>query len=349
MRSPLLAAAALVLSAALPGQAGAAPSYVIRWVQIHEPITTAERAASDFAARVEKATGGDVRVEVLTKSQYEKRQGRTMSNVGVMRSVAAGKGEMCQIYTHSLVTYSRDLMVLGMPFLFRDYAHAEAVIEGPIGRRLVDGLPEDSALKALGIAYSGGFGVISTRSEPARRPEQLRGLRMLTSRFPFAAAIAGCLGIEPVVGPPDAYVPLAASGLADAAETTMQCFDMYRDDRQARAVADTRHFLLTSMFVINAEYFRKLPPKYRDVIAREAWDAARQERRESVEINQAARVRTERRGVKVADLTPAEKSAFEAALRPQYGLLGPRGRRLADEIRAAAPAAVNAAASPAPR
>lgn len=310
-------AGAVFCSMLLCGRANAA-RYTIRWIQIHDPIVVADRAAKDFARRVEKASGGEIRVEVITKPQHEKRSGRMMSNVGVMREIDAGEGEMCQIYTHSLAKYAQKLLTLGMPYLFRDYGHAERVLEGPLGRGLLGRLPAPANLRALGVTYSGGFGIISSKGLEVRRPEQLKGLRMLTSRFPFSNAIMMSLGIEPVVAAPDAYVPLAQKGLVDVAETTMVCFDMYGDRRASDTISDTGHFLLTSMIVVNEKFFAGLPAEYRALIEREALETARTERQASIAANLNSRRRMIAKGVKILELTAAEKKGFEAALGAQY-------------------------------
>lgn len=318
MTRPARRIAAACLPLLLAVEAAAKKPLVIRWIQIHDPIVVADRAAKDFAARIEKATNGEVRVEVITKPQYEKAAGRTMSNVGVMREVAEGKGDMCQIYTHSLAKFDRRLLALGMPYLFRDYAHAEAVIEGPIGRGLLGPLAEHGILHGLGITYSGGFGIVSTKGVDARDPAALKGLRMLTSRQSYATAIKRTLDIEPVVAGPNAYVPLAEHGLVDAAETTMTCFDMYEDHRKADTIADTRHFLLTSMIVVNGKFFKKLPEKYRALIKREALVTAREERAASIAASAKSREKISARGVRILELTPAQKKAYETALAGQY-------------------------------
>ncbi len=330
----LLAAVLAVLTASPPALADDGPTYTIRWAQIHLPSSAADRAAFEFAERVEAETDGDVKVEVLARTEYEEVAGKRRNAMQIVRDVTEGELEMTQAYTHVLARYHQPLRVLGMPYLFRDYDHAEQVFNSPLGAKFTDDLAKNSKLKGFGITYSGGMGVISTQGVDARDPAALDEMRIMISRGRYAR-MAFLLGGSYVVVGPDGLVPLAREGLVDAAETTVSCFDVYEDYQVNDVVNETHHFLLTSMIISNKAFYEQLPEAYQEIVSRVAAEIVVQERKWSIESTQESRAKLQGMGITFHDLTQAEKDAYKARLEPLYGMmLNPSERARVRKIRA---------------
>jgi TRAP-type C4-dicarboxylate transport system substrate-binding protein len=318
----------------LLGSRANAAKYNIRWVLAHDPSVAAEQSARNFAARIEKETGGDIHVQILKSAEYNELVARRMTRDNLLADVAAGKVEMTQMYTAALSRYNPKLLTLGNPYLFRDYDHAESVFEGPLGPELLALVPASSGLRALGTTYSGGFGVFATKERIVRRPADMKDLRLQMGRFPWLPSFVTLLGVEPISAPPEAFVGLAQNDFADALETTVARFDEYGDDRGAKIVNLTNHFLLTTMIVVNEKFYQGLPAKHQRTLTRLAQTSAREERALSIKANQDGRGNLERRGVKFIDLTDKERQAFAEALKPIYSLpFSVLGADLAEAIR----------------
>ena len=292
--------------------------YTINWVVIHSPSVAAEEAAADFAKKIAKETNGDIRVNVITIDKYAAAHPGTSTHRAVLQDLADGKVQVTQEYTAGMGAFSKNLLAINQPYLFRDYDQAEKVFEGPLGKRILASLPKSSNLMGLGITYSGGFGIFATKNHVVRKPEDMRGLRLQSDRFPWVGNYERELGIEPVSAPPEAFVMLSQNGYADAVETTVARFDEYGDDRGANTVIDTHHFLLTTMIVINQQFFDSLPEKYRTSVAKLAAEEARWERQLAIKANEDGRVHLMKRGVKFVDLTEAERQKFAEVLAPAY-------------------------------
>ncbi|MBI3548930.1 MAG: TRAP transporter substrate-binding protein DctP [Elusimicrobia bacterium] len=302
-----------------------AARYNIRWVMSHEPSATAEEAATDFATQVERESKGDIHVEVLSRTEYQKRygDGRPMSPLSVMWRNAAGDFEMCQTYSYLLGQYHRDLYALGVPYLFRDYDHAERVLDGPLGAELRESLVAKSSLRGLAFTYSGGFGLMSLVDREARRPRDFRRLRIKVGQGgPHFGMLAKRLEIDPIITPPEAYLPLVKAGMADGIETTFARLEELQAASVTRSVTNTEHFLLTTMIVVNEKYFQTLPENYQALLRRAAIDVARKERAATIKLNASARKKIEAGGIKVIDLTADERAEFRRVLEPSDAELG---------------------------
>jgi len=294
----------------------------IRWVLIHEPSLVVEQAAKDFATRLETESSGDLHVEVLTRSQYSAKynHGKPLSHTEAMRKVNDGSLEMCQTYTNSLGSQAPSLWALSLPYLFRDYDHAEKVIEGPIGRHMLAELQKSSDMRGLAITYSGGYGIFATTGRQARRPEDLQGLRTMLGPGPVFDGFAERLHLQPVKVSAAKFAEIAANGGVDAAETTPARFEELGYQRSAKVAVLTDHFLVTTMIVMNKNFFKSLPPKYQQLVERIAVETARTERQQSINANRIALEKMREQGVQVIELTPAEKQRFVEALKPVYSM-----------------------------
>ncbi len=312
---------AFAVGAMLLSSSAHAAKYNIRWMQLHEPSQAAEVAAREFAARVEKETGGEVAVKVITKSMREKEESavtgrhRNYSHYTLVRELADGKADMTQIYTGSLTRFDKRMQVLNRTYLFRDYDHAEQVFEGPLGRDILAWVdPKTTGVRTLGIAYSGGFGIFGMNGREARRPRDMAGLKLSTERFHWLSHYLGKLGVEPLSAPPEAFVLLAKNGFADAVETVPSRFYEYGDEQGADHITMTNHYLLTTVIAINEKLFQSLPEKHRETVARVALDTAREERRLAIRLNEEAREHLVKKGVRFVDLTKEEKALWVEAL-----------------------------------
>jgi TRAP-type transport system periplasmic protein len=317
MRILLLGVAAVTI---LSSQSFAASPLNVRWVLVHEPSEVVERAARDFAAQVEQETKGGLHVEVLVRSEYRSKYngGKPVTELSAMRDVDSGKIEMCQVFTAALGSYEPGLWAFGMPYLFRDDDHAEKVIEGAIGKRLMNGVQASSNMRALAITYSGGPKIIATKGVEARRPEEIAGLRLMFGSSPVSQSIADQLGIEPFRAPSEAFVSLAKEDLTDGIETTPARFNDLEQYRGANVMINTGHALLTTMIVMNKDFYGRLPNQYQKTIQNAAIEAGRAERRRSLEANLAALQTLPEQGVKIVELSPEEKKGWEKKLQPVY-------------------------------
>ena len=75
-----------------------------------------------------------------------------------------------------------DTKILDVPFLFRDKAHARAVLDGPIGQELLTKF-DSKGFKALAWAEN-GFRHMTNSKREVKGPEDLKGLKMRTMENP---------------------------------------------------------------------------------------------------------------------------------------------------------------------
>ena len=159
----------------------------VKWVIAHEPIGLFLKVAERFAQEVNEKTNGLFEIEVLSLSDYaiKYNNGKKVTKYDLMDLINSGAIEMSHIYTTWLADYNKDLHALDLPFIFRDHAHADAVLEGTIGTELLAGVSKQSNIKAMAFTYSGGYRVVPANFR-ADTVEAWAGQAVRTSRSPVA-------------------------------------------------------------------------------------------------------------------------------------------------------------------
>ena len=90
-----------------------------------------------------------------------------------------------------------EVAILDIPFLIRDYPHARAVLDGPIGQEMLTKFP---AKGIVALAWGeNGFRHMTNSKRPVNAPDDLKGLKMRTMENPGAHP-----GVQAVRHHPDA-------------------------------------------------------------------------------------------------------------------------------------------------
>ena len=293
---------------------------LVKWVLAHDPIEIFIRAAEEFAKIVEQKAPGRLNIDVLTLDQYSKkyRNGERVVKGQLLDLMAQGEIEMSQMYTYVLSKFNRDLDVLDMPFLFRDHDHAARVFEGPIGERMLDGYSRDgSKIKGMAFTYSGGYKNIPFNKDVTSLADFV-GAKVRVSNSPIAQATFRSLGAEPTTFEIEELADRLGTDQIDAGECTWPRFYGNGVYRNAKSVVNTDHSLLVTNIIINTDFFNSLDAELQDIVKDAAIEAARFERKISVDDVEPTESRAKSEGVKVIDLTPQERQQIKDKTKTVY-------------------------------
>ncbi|MFL5326051.1 MAG: TRAP transporter substrate-binding protein DctP, partial [Microvirga sp.] len=143
-------------------------------------------AIDTFAKEVEKRTAGRYKVQTF----YNGALGGERESI---EAVQLGTQELAFSSTGPVPNFVPETKILDVPFLFRDKAHARAVLDGPIGQELL-GKFDAKGFKALAWAEN-GFRHMTNSKRDVKAPEDLKGLKMRTMENPVHIAAYKGFGI----------------------------------------------------------------------------------------------------------------------------------------------------------
>ena len=136
-------------------------------------------AIDTFAKEVEKRTGGRYKIQTF----YNGALGGERESI---EAVQLGTQELAFSSTGPVPNFVPETKILDVPFLFRDKAHARAVLDGPIGQDLLSKF-DAKGFKALAWAEN-GFRHMTNSKRDVKEPGDLKGLKMRTMENPVHIA-----------------------------------------------------------------------------------------------------------------------------------------------------------------
>lgn len=256
----------------------------VKWVIAHEPIGLFLKVAERFAKEVNEKTDGAFDIEVLSLSDYAEKynDGKKVTKYDLMDLINTGKIEMSHIYTTWLGDYNKDLHAFDLPFLFKDHEHADRVLEGEIGTELLAGVSKNSNIKAMSFTYSGGYRIVPS-TFAANTVDAWKGKVVRTSRSPVAVETFKALGSIPrediALEEMNQYADKGEIAAGESTYVRVFPLDQYKS---FKIVNETSHSLFLTSIIVNQDFFKQFDKKTQKIMTTAAFNAARQERKESV-------------------------------------------------------------------
>ncbi|WP_296236024.1 TRAP transporter substrate-binding protein, partial [uncultured Pseudomonas sp.] len=206
MKRPLLAilTAAMLCSplASFTAHADEVRSRMIRFGYGLNENSNQGRAAKLFAEEVAKASDGKLKVRTFGAASLG-------SDDQMQSALIGGAQEMMVGSTATLVGITKEMAVWDTPFLFSSAEQADAVLDGPVGRQVMDKL-EEKGLVGL-VYWENGFRNLTNNSRPINKLEDFSGVKLRVMPNPVFLETFKLMGAN--------AVPLPFSELFTALET----------------------------------------------------------------------------------------------------------------------------------
>ena len=158
-----------------------------------------------FADLVAAKSGGKIKVNLFLA-------GVLGSDQAITTSIQGGIVEMSVMNTGILASVAKELAIFDFPFLFANEKESDALVDGPVGRRLHAKL-EDKGL--VGLAYwELGYRQMTNSKRPLTKVEDIDGLKLRVIPNPINVAWVKALGANPTPMPfPEVYGGLESKAI----------------------------------------------------------------------------------------------------------------------------------------
>ena len=169
IRRTLVAAATLAALAAPLASAADIKPRLIRFGYGLNEQSNQGRAVKMFAEQVEKASAGRMKVRAIGAAALG-------SDVQMQQALIGGAQEMMVGSTATLVGITKEMALWDTPFLFSNAKEADAVLDGPVGQKVLDKLPEKGL---VGLVYwENGFRNLTNSKRAIQKMEDLDGIKL---------------------------------------------------------------------------------------------------------------------------------------------------------------------------
>jgi tripartite ATP-independent transporter DctP family solute receptor len=169
-------------------------------------------ATENLGKKLEAATNGRLSVQMFPSMQLGgEKETIEQTQIGAIQMLRVSVGAMGPIVD--------DINVVNMPFLFKNTAHAQRMMDGPIGQELLDKVTAapNAGLVALCWMDSGARSLYNTK-KPIKTVEDLKGMKFRVIGNPIFIDMMNALGGNGVAMGYDQVFSALQTGVIDGAE-----------------------------------------------------------------------------------------------------------------------------------
>ncbi len=227
-------------------------------------------AAEKFAELVKERTNGEYVIEIYPN-------GTLGGEADMLEQMSMGMLDMGIITAGPFVNYSAMMGVLDMPFLFASNEEAYKILDGDIGKELLDTL-EDANLKGLAYAER-GFRNITNSVKPVANAADVAGLKLRVMENEIYTATFKALGVNAVPMNWQDTLTALQQGTVEGQENPINVIWSYKmwEYNQKYCVLD-RHSYSTAIITMSLDLFNSLDEATQEIFVNAAQEAAEYER-----------------------------------------------------------------------
>jgi tripartite ATP-independent transporter DctP family solute receptor len=297
-----------------------APVFLLSSVQVHAQVK--ERTLKfSFVQPKESHMGYGVQkfADLVAKKSDNKIKVRLFPGGtlgGDLQTVSALQGgtiEMTTLPPGLLVGLEKSYGAFDLPFLFNDFKEADAVLDGPVGKRFMERAPQG----LVGLAYwDHGFRNISNSKRPIAKAEDFQGLKLRAVQAPIMIDTFNALGANAVPLPFTELYTAMESRAVDGQDNPIVAFETNKFDEVQKHLSTTRHVYNPLIVLISKKAWDGMSAEEQKIIMDAANETRVDQRKVSREMEQKAIDNIKKKGVTVTEISPAERERMREKVKP---------------------------------
>lgn len=263
MKFRALAASALLAASA--GCAAAGDTVEIKLAHGHDTTHPVHAAMVFMGERLEEKSGGTMRLDIYTSQQL----GTERETLELLQIGSLG---MTKVSSSVLEGFAPEFRVLGLPYIFRGEDHRFSVLEGDVGRSLLEGL-DRYRLRGL-TYYDAGSRSFYTVQRPVNDPGDLAGMKLRVQESAIAMQMVRTLG---GAATPISYGEVFTAlqqGVVDGAENNPPSFHTSRHYEVAKYYSLDEHTAVPDLLLVSLHLWEELDPQQRQWLQEAADESA---------------------------------------------------------------------------
>ncbi|HYZ34575.1 MAG TPA: TRAP transporter substrate-binding protein [Crenalkalicoccus sp.] len=324
-RAVLVGAGGAILALPWIGGTARAQAITLRSADVHPDGYPTVEGVKQMGRLLEERSGGRIRIQLFPSRQLgDEKDTLEQTRFGVI--------DMTRVNTAPLNNLVPETLVAGLPFLFRDTAHMQRTMDGPIGEEIGRGTQAHGLVTLC--YYDAGARSFYTRTKPARTPDDLKGLKIRVLQSDMWVAMMRAFGANATPLPYGEVYSALQTGVVDGAENNFPSYLTARHFEVAKHYAMTEHSLTPEILAMSKRSFDRLARADQDLVRQCARESLPAMREKWVAMETDARRQVEAGG---SQIVPADKEAFARLVRPVYDqfVRDPKLKSLVERIQAA--------------
>jgi tripartite ATP-independent transporter DctP family solute receptor len=285
-------------------------------------------ATEGMGKKLEAATNGRLSVQMFPSAQLgAEKETIEQTQIGAIQLLRVSAGALGPIVD--------DVNVVNMPFLFKNVAHAQKMMDGPIGQELLDRISANAnaGLVALCWMDSGARSIYNTK-RPVKSIEDLKGLKIRVIGNPIFIDMMNALGANGVAMGYDQVFGALQTGVIDGAENNPPSYVFSNHYTAAKYYSLTEHLIIPEVLMFSKKAWTQLSADDQNLVKKFAREAQFDERERWKKYEQDAMDKAKAAGCEIVEI--ADKSPFQQAVKPVWDKYGPKYQDMINRIQAIA-------------
>jgi tripartite ATP-independent transporter DctP family solute receptor len=323
-RTFVLLAGAAALATAVSGPALAQDKMVLKASDVHPLGYPTVEAVTRMGKKLEAATNGRLSIQMFPSMQLGgEKEAIEQAQVGALAIARVSVGPVGSVVD--------DLNVFNMPFVFRDVPHMRKVIDGDIGKELLQKITDNPQTKLVGLAWmDGGSRSVYNTKKPIRSVEDLKGLKIRMMGNPIFVDTMNALGGNGVPMGMDQVYSALQTGVVDGAENNPPSYDSFGHYNIAKNYSMTEHLIIPEILVFSKPVWDKLSKDDQALIKKLAAEAQLEQRKLWDERVEVSMKKIKDAGIEV--ITFKDKKPFQDAVKPVWDKYGAKYAPIVERI-----------------
>jgi tripartite ATP-independent transporter DctP family solute receptor len=303
----LAVAAAVTLTVLGAGlaQAQDIKNRIIRFGYGLSEVSNQGRAAKVFADEVERASGGKMKLRAIGAAALG-------SDVQMQQALIGGAQEMMVGSTATLVGIAKEMAIWDTPFLFNNVKEADAVLDGPVGQKVMDKLQEKGL---VGLVYwENGFRNLTNNKRAVAKLEDMDGIKLRVMQNNVFIDSFKTLGANAVPLPFSELFTALETKTVDGQENPYNTILSSKFYEVQKYLTVTNHVYSPWIVLVSKKYWDGLS-KYEQKVLLDAAKKSRDFERQDTRAEASKALADLRaKGMQVNELTPAEANRMREKL-----------------------------------
>jgi tripartite ATP-independent transporter DctP family solute receptor len=306
------------------GPVDAQQKLVLKATDVHPLGYPTVEAVVRMGKKLETATGGRLSVQMYPSMQLGgEKEMIEQAQVGALAMARISVGPMGPLVP--------ELNVFNLPFMFRDDAHMEKVIDGAIGDEMLKKLTDHPTANLIGLCWmNAGTRNVYNSKKPIRSIEDLKGLKIRMMGNPVFVDTMNALGGNGVAMGFDQLINAMQTGVVDGAENNYPSYATGQHFRYAKFFSTTGHLVIPEILVFSKRTWQTLSKEDQSLILKLAKEAQQEQRKLWYEMEEKSIKQIKDAGVEIIQIN--DKKPFQDAVKPVWDKYGAQHAALIKRI-----------------
>ena len=214
--------------------------------------------------------------------------------------------------TQEMEAFENSYKLFSLPYLFRDRDHYYQVMQGDIGRKILDSTKSKGY---FGLTFYDGGARSFYGNKPVLKPDDLKGMKVRVQPSPGAVEMIKVMGGNPTPLDYGELYTALQQGVVDMAENSVMALTTMRHGEVAKSFSLDEHTMVPDVVLMSNAAFDKLSQENQAVILKAAKESMSYMKDLWSEEEKQEFAKLDKMGVKVYQV---DKAPFIEKVQPMY-------------------------------